>query len=162
MLCAHSGTKPRTLWWIAKAGAAGWPWVRFCLEAHYIQAASVLRRVRESEGIWLAVDEIREREHLHERTLPTLFDATLGLRVRNASHRANVEQFDGNGISNQVATNDLRTLVSLGLLEAAAASPHFKPTPAPASNRSRGFPFIGIWRCLVTRRLVDDARGESI
>lgn len=109
---------------LAEVGQGSWhpendarPWVRFCLQAHFIQASSVLRRVRESENIWIAVDEIREQEHLHERTLPTLFDATIGLRVRNSSHRANVEQFDGQKISNQVATNDLRTLVNLKLLE---------------------------------------------
>jgi Fic family protein len=109
---------------LAEVGQGAWhpendarPWVRFCLRAHYIQAASVLRRVRESESMWVAVDEIRNREHLHERTLPTLFDATLGLRVRNSSHRANVEAFDGNAISHPVATSDLRTLVELGLLE---------------------------------------------
>lgn len=29
------------------------PWVRFCLTAHYVQAVSVLRRIRESERLWL-------------------------------------------------------------------------------------------------------------
>ncbi len=91
------------------------PWIHFCLTAHYIQAASVLRRVRESENIFAAVDQIREDEHLHERTLPSLFDAAIGLRIRNASYRTNVQQFEGYEISNQVATNDLHTLVNLGL-----------------------------------------------
>jgi predicted HTH transcriptional regulator len=67
--------------------------------------------------MWVDVDGIREREHLHERTLPTLFDATIGLRVRNSSHRANVEAFEDAEISHPVATSDLRTLVKLGLLE---------------------------------------------
>lgn len=109
---------------LAEVGQGAWhpendtrPWIRFCLQAHYVQATSVLRRVRESEGMWVAVDEIREREHLHERTLPTLFDATIGLRVRNSSHRANVEAFADTEISHPVATTDLRTLVTLGLLE---------------------------------------------
>ncbi len=70
------------------------PWIHFCLTAHYIQAASVLRRVRESENIFAAVDQIREAEHLHERTLPSLYDATIGLRIRNASYRTNVQQFE--------------------------------------------------------------------
>jgi len=109
---------------LAEVGQGAWhpendtrPWIRFCLQAHYVQATSVLRRVRESEGMWVAVDEIREREHLHERTLPTLFDATIGLRVRNSSHRANVAAFADTEISHPVATTDLRTLVTLGLLE---------------------------------------------
>lgn len=109
---------------LGEVGRGGWhpendarPWVRFCLRAHFTQASSVLRRVKESEAIWVEVDAIRESNHLHDRTLPTLFDATLGFRVRNASHRANVETFSTDEISNQVATNDLRTLVDLGLLE---------------------------------------------
>jgi len=109
---------------LADVGQGGWhpendarPWVRFCLQAHYIQAASVLRRAKESEGIWAGVDDLRELHSLHDRTLPNLFDATIGLRLRNASYRSNVEHFEGEEISNQVATNDLRTLVNLELLE---------------------------------------------
>jgi hypothetical protein len=60
---------------------------------------------------------IREAEHLHERTLPNLFDAAIGLRLRNASYRSNVKQYESEEISNQVATNDLRALVELGLLQ---------------------------------------------
>lgn len=110
---------------LAEVGQGAWnpgndarPWIRFCLEAHFVQASSVLRRVKESEAIFNAVDEIREQHKLHERTLPNLFDAAIGLRLRNASYRSNVEQFEaGDGISHQVATNDLRTLTELGLLE---------------------------------------------
>ena len=93
------------------------PWVRFCLRAHYIQAASVLRRARESEGIWVAVDELRERKGLPERVIGSLFDATIGLRIRNASHRKAVEFLEEREISNQVATNDLRAMVQAGLVD---------------------------------------------
>lgn len=72
----------------------------------------------ESERIFVALDDIREQHKLHERTLPNLFDAAIGLRLRNASYRSNAKRFDGGGgISNQVATSDLGTLVELGLLE---------------------------------------------
>jgi Fic family protein len=92
------------------------PWVRFCLQAHYAQAEIVLRRVRESERLWVAVDEIREGRGLPERVVGTLFDAATGLRVRNASHRRNVELNELTEISHQVATNDLGAMVKAKLL----------------------------------------------
>jgi Fic family protein len=108
---------------LADVGKGAWlpqgdarPWVRFCLRAHYIQALSVLRRVRESEAIWVAIDDIREARGLPERVISTLFDAATGLRVRNASHRKSVELTELEEISNQVATNDLRGMVRAGLL----------------------------------------------
>lgn len=94
------------------------PWVRFCLEAHYIQAMSVLRRVRESERMWTDLEALyEERRGLPERSIQALFDATLGLRVRNASYRSVLKRFGGEEVSNQVATSDLRALVEAGLLK---------------------------------------------
>jgi Fic family protein len=108
---------------LAEVGKGAWhpsgdarPWVRFCLRAHYIQAASVLRRVRESERIWVAVDELREAGGLPERVVSSLFDAATGLRIRNASHRKNVELNELIEISHQVATNDLAAMVRAGLI----------------------------------------------
>jgi len=108
---------------LADVGRGSWqpsgdarPWVRFCLRAHYIQAASVLRRVRESEAIWAAVDDLREDKGLPERSIGSLFDATIGLRIRNASYRRDVELVEMEEITNQVATNDLRKIVDAGLL----------------------------------------------
>lgn len=94
------------------------PWVRFCLQAHYIQAMSVLRRVRESEKIWTELEALMaKKEKLPGRSIQALFDATLGLRVRNASYRSILKRFEKEEISNQVATSDLRVLVEAGLLE---------------------------------------------
>lgn len=94
------------------------PWVRFCLEAHYIQAMSVLRRVRESERMWNDLEALFEkRRDLPERSIQGLFDAALGLRVRNASYRSVLKRFGAEEISHQVATSDLRALVKAGLLE---------------------------------------------
>lgn len=108
---------------LAEVGAGAWhpehdarPWVRFCLRAHYLQAASVLRRTRESERIWVAVDEVREAHGLPERVISSLFDAATGLRIRNASHRKNVELTELVEISHQVATNDLGAMVRAGLI----------------------------------------------
>lgn len=93
------------------------PWVRFCLEAHYVQAESVLRRLRESAWMWGRVEELRETNRLPERTTAALFDAVIGLRVRNAGYRALLRGWSED-VSNQSATTDLRAMVNAGLLKA--------------------------------------------
>jgi Fic family protein len=107
---------------LARVGQGRWapesdaqPWVRFCLEAHYIQAASVLRRVQESEAIWSKLDKLREKHGLPERTISALFDVAIGLRIRNSSYRYTLKANDEE-ISNQLATGDLRAMVQAGLL----------------------------------------------
>lgn len=92
------------------------PWVRFCLTAHFVQATSVLRRVRESENVWTALEDLVAENRVPTRTLTCLFDATIGLRIRNSSYRAALNSMQ-EPISNQVATNDLRALVNAGLVE---------------------------------------------
>jgi len=92
------------------------PWVRFCLEAHYVQAISVLRRVKESEWAWVAIENLIEEGRLPGRAVAALFDASLGLKIRNASYRATLAEW-GERIANQTATSDLHTLVRAGVLE---------------------------------------------
>lgn len=92
------------------------PWVRFCLEAHYVQAMSVLRRIRESGQMWTEVTQLRQTNRLHERTEAALQDAVIGLRVRNASYRAQLREWDED-VSHQTATLDLRAMVDAGLLK---------------------------------------------
>lgn len=92
------------------------PWVRFCLAAHYEQATNVLRRIRESERIWVAVDDLRLRHGLPERVISSLFDATTGLRIRNSTHRKSVKLNELEEISKQVATNDLGAMAQAGLI----------------------------------------------
>ncbi|HVF75682.1 MAG TPA: Fic family protein [Acidimicrobiales bacterium] len=108
---------------LAQVGMGRWnpqndarPWVRFCLQAHYVQARSVLRRVRESERIWGELEELIGARGLPQRSIGGLFDATLGLRIRNSGYRAVMKSW-GEEISNQVATTDLRSMVNAGLLE---------------------------------------------
>jgi Fic family protein len=108
---------------LADVGQGSWqpdrdarPWVRFCLRAHFIQAVSVLRRAHESEEIWVAVDELRAAKSLPERSIGSLFDAAIGLRIRNASYRKGVELVEQQEITHQVATNDLRKMVEAGLV----------------------------------------------
>ncbi len=92
------------------------PWIRFCLEAHFIQASSVLRRLTESEEIWERLETLCAEKRLSPRTISALFDAAVGMRVRNSSYRAALKLWDEQ-ISNQVATDDLRAMVQAGLLQ---------------------------------------------
>ena len=110
---------------LGQVGQSAWnprndarPWIRFCLQAHFIQAMSVLRRVRESEKIWIELEELMDKKGgLPDRAIQALFDATLGLKVRNASYRSVLRRAESEEISNQVATSDLRAIVDAGLLE---------------------------------------------
>jgi Fic family protein len=108
---------------LQEVGAESWhpegdarPWVRYCLEAHFVQASSVLRRVKESEEIWTRLETICAEKRLPQRMLSALFEATVGMRVRNASYRAALKMLDEE-IANQGATDDLRAMVNAGLLE---------------------------------------------
>lgn len=107
---------------LADVGQGAWrpegsalEWVRYCLTAHYVQAASVLRRIRESERIWVDLERLRIARRLQERTMAAIFDAAIGLRIRNASYRAQLRDWREE-VSKQVATSDLRLLVDSGLL----------------------------------------------
>ena len=94
------------------------PWVRFCLEAHFVQAASVLRRFREAEQMMRDLSDMRRKAGLPERAEAALFDATIGLRVRNSSYRTYLRRGWGEEISHALATSDLRSMVNAGLLQA--------------------------------------------
>jgi hypothetical protein len=69
-----------------------------------------LRRNKEFERLWSALEEELKSLNLNERMTLALADAAVGFRVRNSSYRKNAD------ISDQVAGKDLRTLVDYGLL----------------------------------------------
>ncbi len=105
---------------LAEVGGGRWqperdarPWVRFILTAHLRQAQTLLRRVRESEELWSALEDIVRDRDLNERVIPLMFDAGQGFRVRNSIYRA----MHDNDISEQTAGRDLKLLVEGGLLE---------------------------------------------
>lgn len=133
---------------LAEVGQGGWhpdrdalPWVRFCLQAHYIQAMSVLRRVNESQKIWGEIEDLMAKKGgLPDRSIQALFDATLGLRVRNASYRSVLKKFEAEEVSNQVATNDLRLMVQAGLLEqhGKKRGTYYVAAPSLVEIRKRG------------------------
>jgi len=103
---------------LAEVGDGSWhperdarPWVRFCLRAHYHQALTLLRRSREMNRLWDAVEEMIHRMKLPDRMIPAVADAAYGRRVRNTTYRTIT------GLTDVVASRDLKTLVEAGLFE---------------------------------------------
>ncbi|GAB3469684.1 Fic family protein [Actinophytocola sediminis] len=93
------------------------PWIRFTLLAHLRQARTMLRRVRESERMWLELENLVRELKLSERSVMALFDAMIGLRVRNATYRAYFA--DGpEEITEATASRDLHKLVQAELIAA--------------------------------------------
>ena len=107
---------------LAEVGAGSWHpnrdarrWVRFNLAAHLRQARTLLRRVKESEQLWDQLERLVGKRGLPERTMPVLWDAAMGFRVRNATYRAIYEEIE-EPISEAMAGRDLRQMVEAGLL----------------------------------------------
>ncbi len=69
-----------------------------------------MRRNLEIGRVWDELKSVVERYSLHERTEIALVDAAFGYRVTNERYRSE------NGISNVVASRDLRKLCDLDLL----------------------------------------------
>jgi Fic family protein len=91
------------------------PWIRFILTAHLRQARTMLVRVREAERLWISLDRLAGRHAVPERVIPVMFDAAMGLRVRNATYRAGLAE-SGETVTAQTAQWDLQRLVTAGLL----------------------------------------------
>lgn len=107
---------------LAKVGGGSWqperdtrPWIRYILTAHLRQARTMLRRVNESERMWSELEMLVSTRRLPERTIMALFDATLGLRVRNATYRSYFEH-GPDEITEATASRDLRQLVDADLI----------------------------------------------
>jgi Fic family protein len=86
------------------------PWVRFCLVAHYQQAATLIKRGQVIGRAWSEIEKEMTRHSLHERMGMPLLDATFGFSVKSAKYQ------EENGVSDVVASRDLRRLCELGLL----------------------------------------------
>jgi Fic family protein len=102
---------------LARVGGGSWkpmndagPWVSFNLRAHYIQAQTVLRRVRETRRLWEELEALANREGLPERAVPALYDAAVGFRVRRSKYETDAD------VEPATAGRDLRRMVDAGLL----------------------------------------------
>ena len=88
------------------------PWVRFCLRAHYQQAATIMKRNAHIGRVWEEVGRIRKQHGLPERVEGALIEAAFGYQVRNPRYR------EENDISDVVASRDLKRMCDLGFLKA--------------------------------------------
>jgi Fic family protein len=140
---------------LAEVGQGSWnpqndarPWIRFNLTAHLRQARTMLRRVRESERLWTELEKIAGQEGLADRVVVVMFDAAIGLRVRNNTYRAAVA--DAEEISYATASRDLGKLVDANLLQ-----PH-------GEKRGRYYsrsPRLGaVWQAIIESRDPKDDR----
>ncbi len=103
---------------LAEVGQGTWqpgrnalPWVRFCLKAHYHQAATLIRRNEEYETLFAGINRIIEREKLLDRSALPMFDAALGIQITNGWYRRDAE------VNELTASRDLKRLCDLDLLE---------------------------------------------
>ena len=92
------------------------PWTEFCLTAHYRQALTVLRRIREIEALWDACEQVARRHRLAPRTVGAVVDAARGWRLRRSLYVSITKATAGEEISDAVATSDLAAMVRAGLL----------------------------------------------
>ncbi|MFI5208038.1 MAG: Fic family protein [Gemmatimonadales bacterium] len=86
------------------------PWIQFSLKAHFHQAHTLLRRMRENELLYERLDRMVRDAGLAERTALALFDAASGFRVRNGTYRPVAD------VNEHQASRDLKALVDAGLL----------------------------------------------
>lgn len=137
---------------LATVGTASWqprsdarPWLRFMLTAHLRQARTMLRRVEESERLWTELEKLAAQRDVPYRCLAALYDAALGLRVRNGTYRASLTDTEDE-ITEQTAGRDLRDLVSAGLLV--------------ARGQSRGRLYVASAELAEVRRVIVEARDD--
>lgn len=86
------------------------PWVRFCLVAHYQQAATLMKRNAHFGRVWDEIAKLASIHGLHERMEGALLEAAFRYRLRNNRYR------EDNGVSDVVASRDLKKLCDSNLL----------------------------------------------
>src|SRR6266536_3054390 len=101
---------------MAQVGGGSWkpmndpsPWVSFNLRAHYIQAQTVRRRVKETRRLWEELEALANREGLPERAVPALYDAAVGFRVRRSKYETDAD------VEPATAGRDLRRMADAGV-----------------------------------------------
>lgn len=94
------------------------PWVEMCLRTHLAHSEAGLERIEQAERIWTTARLLVERRGVPLRSVAGLWDAAVGLRVRNGSYRGAVGAWTGESLSYQSASRDLKALVDARLLDA--------------------------------------------
>ena len=102
---------------LSEVGGGAWqpardakPWIRFCLTGHYVQAQTLLHRMRELERLYVELSELVIARGLPDRMALALIQAAFGTRVRNSSYRVSAD------VSKNLASRDLKVLVDAGFL----------------------------------------------
>jgi Fic family protein len=88
------------------------PWLRFCLKAHYQQAATLIRRNDEYALLYEKVVALLARTNMPERAAVPVFDTVLGFSVTNVRYRSDAE------VAELTASRDLKKLCDAGVLVA--------------------------------------------
>jgi Fic family protein len=103
---------------LAEVGQGRWnpardalPWVKFCLRAHYQQAATLVQRNQAMARAFTELQKLYEAHRLNERMELSLVDAAFGYKIRAGRYQEESQ------VSAVVASRDLRKLCDLGLLE---------------------------------------------
>ncbi len=94
------------------------PWIEFSLTAHFRQARTVLRRIREMEELWDRCEQLAARHRLAPRCVGALCDSSRGWRIRRSLYIKVTRSTIGEDLTHATATRDLRALAEAGLLEA--------------------------------------------
>ena len=109
---------------LSEVGQGSWhpensarPWIRFMLRAHYRQAWTLQRRIRETEHLYDGISQLVDRYNLPNRATGALADAARGRRLRRSIYSHLVEISDGDPISDLTASRDLKAMVDAGVLK---------------------------------------------
>ena len=86
-------------------------WVRFCLTAHYQQAATLIRRNDEYSRLYEKISDLVKAAKLPDRCMVPVFDAALGWPITSPRYRTDAE------VGEYMATRDLKALCEAGLFE---------------------------------------------
>lgn len=102
---------------LGRVGQGSWnpqnsarPWVKFILRAHHFQAQTVVGRLAEASFMWSRLEDLAASKSLPPRSVPALYDASLGLRIRRSTYVRFGE------VEERTATRDLQLLVDAALL----------------------------------------------
>lgn len=87
-------------------------WIRFILTGQLRQGLIWHERLNDTERLWSSIEAALEKSGLGLRVTPILYDAAQGLVIRRQNHVVS------SGVSDRVASSDLKGLTELRLLKA--------------------------------------------